>query len=553
MGGRRGSVGEERWEFWWEYNKDRFLSRVKGTATVSEAGPAATVDPMAEVRAKELIPALRQLARDRNADVRSSAVLSLGKFAGVEATSLVMAGLRDPERVVRESALLALGFRGEAIGSPAIQRFLEDRNEDVRTRAVAAAALGLSGDSSCGAVLSQVLLDRREEADLRAACAAALGLLPGDAHREALDAVIRDRRQSAGLRAVATVSMAKIGVASDASTFITLLGEKDEEVRRSAAIALGALDYRGPAERMRDAARDRMSRWATNSGSDDARAAMDAEIRELEDAVKKERVETTAWKDNARNALLRVLDKESDLQGRQFAAISLGRVGGPRAVAALAEEMGHGRPSLRSFAALGLGIAGDASVAKLLRQEFGEESNDPSHRAACAIALGLLKDRGAVAMFRDIVADPGKDPDLRGYSAMALALTGDRSSASLLREALDGKGNAAIRRPAGLMLGLVGRTGDAIAMAERVLDAPDTTIKAACCIGLGHLQDPAAASVLARLALDPKQPLMGRNYAALGLGYMGDLRGAPPAISRFAWDHNYRLRIDTLDLLTTML
>ncbi len=553
-GGRRASLGQERWEFWWEYNKDHYFARVKGTATVdAEAAMRSKEDPMVALRKEHIFPALDRLRKDRNADVRSSAILSLGKLGGIEATARVMNGLRDDDRVVRESALLALGYRGEGVGTPAILRFVENTKEHTQTRAVAATALGLAGGKEASEALRSVMEDRREDLDVRTAAAAALGLLRSAGNRRSLDAIARDRRQNKMLRAVATVSLGKIGDPADARLLSALTGEKDEEVRRSAVLALGTLDIRGPAERMRDAARERLSAWANRPGSEAAREILGAEIKEMDEAVKDEIDETLATREMVRGRLIRILDKESDLQVRQFAAISLGRLGGKRAGKALSAIMARRKPSLRSFAALGLGLSGDLTHAKMLREEFAEQRNDASHRAACAIALGLMRDRGSLDEFRTVLRDTGKDPDLRGYCAMALALSGDRSAAPLLRQALDGKGQAAIRRPAGLMLGLVGRDADALSMARRVLDANDTTVKAACVLGLGYLRDEEAAKELARLALDPKQPLLGRNYAALALGHMGDRRSAPPMLSRFAWDHNYRLRLTTLDFVTSML
>ena len=78
-------------------------------------------------------------------------------------------------------------------------------------------------------------------------------------------------------------------------------------------------------------------------------------------------------------------------------------------------------------------------------------------------------------------------------------------------------------------------------------------MRAAATIGLGYLRDTRNAEDLAKLAIDTRLPYRSRVYTVLAVGYLGDLRASPPLLSRLAWHYNYRVRLQAVDQLTSLL
>ena len=149
-------------------------------------------------------------------------------------------------------------------------------------------------------------------------------------------------------------------------------------------------------------------------------------------------------------------------QVRSFAALTLGRIGDPRAVDALIEATRD--PGISSRAALSLGEIGDRRAIPALR-EMARQQPAERHWAGLAlanlcepegfellldvarsdmhwterrhavIALGELRFRGAVETLAKILR--GEDVHLRVAAARALGETGDPAALPALRAALD--------------------------------------------------------------------------------------------------------------------
>jgi len=104
----------------------------------------------------------RAAATDEDAAVRGVAMMALGRHGGPTDAPLLIAGLSDPEPVVRRSAARAMQRIHNPSVIPSLLRAAnESREEDPETRAAAATALGQYADGQVIQGLIAALRDRR--------------------------------------------------------------------------------------------------------------------------------------------------------------------------------------------------------------------------------------------------------------------------------------------------------------------------------------------------------------------------------------------------------
>jgi HEAT repeat protein len=549
-----GYKGFDRWEYWWEYNKDRFLSRMPIGAVTEAPGSTPVEDPFVALRHRILLPALRKAAGDRNEVIRAGAMLSLGKVGDLSCFSELYKGVKDKSPEVRKAACLGLGYLGVEDVAPVLMRILLDESSDGEVRAFAAAGLGLVGAQGSVSALIEVLDDGKQPLDVRGGAALALGLIDDESATRALVKAASDRRSDKRIRALAVSSLGRQGSLDNAITLVNLLRDKSPDVRRSSVLGLGAISYESPARIALERALERQRRWeGTDTLAPEAKRILEETIEDLEAAAKREEIRIHAIRDGVVRRLAHISDKESDLQVRAFALVSLAEIGTPAALSPIRKILERKSSRLLAWAGLAAGVSGEEAFLPYLRKVFSQSKKDPSTRAAMAIALGLLKDRDSAETLAAVARDPGMDPDLRGYSVMALGMMWDVKARALLRELFDTKGNPSLHRSGAVALGLVGRSDSGATLVGLMERSHDLYVKAASTIALGYLRDSRAAAQLAKEAADPDKPFLARLFSVLAVGYLGDREEAPPRLSRYAWHHNYRISITAVIRLTSLL
>lgn len=169
------------------------------------------------------IPALTYALNDTSERVRALAITGLARLNDSSLVSVIAARLaQDKKPFVRKAAAYALGKLGRAEGTAALIAALKDK--DIEVRGAAAVALGEYADASAIAPLTAALEDKAEF--VRAQSARALG--------------------ANGRAAAATVP-----------ALIKLLdSDKDQNVRRHTATALGQIGERSALPALERAARD---------------------------------------------------------------------------------------------------------------------------------------------------------------------------------------------------------------------------------------------------------------------------------------------------------
>jgi len=500
-----------------------------------------TARPSPEFIRRNLIPHLVRTLADPSACVRDSAVIALGKVGGASEVKVLNRMLRDPNRSVRSAAVIALGLlQSEAAIAPlcAVVRAGEKgielrggRKPETSLRATAAIVLGLQEDHASDEMLETLMqtgMSRSESLEVKVNATIALGLVRcPDA---AVDRLARHLKRLAAstweytrIRTHAVVALGRLlkgnSVPADAATVKMLsrllLGDPDNQVRRSAAIALGVVDT-------------------------------DAELAPV-----------------VVSRLARHLLSDRDNPVRNFSALSLGRVGGPRAFDTLARCAVRERSQRGTYAALGLGIlckriASNTDLAarrqqglKVLRRVFMKARN-LSLKAGYAIALGIAGDHDAGPLLLKAMKTV-KDPDTRGYLAVAMGMVKFTPAMEYLRDTLRTANNMpALEMQTAVALGLMGNRDVSTFLVESLAKEKSGHVQASLTQALGFIGDRRAITPLVRIMKDGNGSAITRAHACAALGSIGE-DSSLPVLSNLFNGHNYLSSTPSLDYLTLIL
>jgi HEAT repeat protein len=514
--------GYERWEFWWEIQKDVLLRSVDGSrrdfldTRQSESGARGTDVVDAAFVRERILPALNEiLEKSTDRDLRAAALSALGRLGSVESVEMLAKTAVSGPLEERRQAILALGQIDHPRATIALLGVFRDEHERSELRSEAALALALYGKREIMRILAAELesegtLERLvgEREQLVVAITTALGL--GDSSSRTLSVPLLVRKyaelgrlegRSRAVRVAMLSALGKLGDAAALPTLTAALQDSDVELARAAALGLGEMG--------------------------------------VKDAVP---------------VLLALLaDDGADLQARGFACISLGKLGTPAALEALRAELSSRRSrTVPSFAALGLGLARDYASAPALREVLMRKSEDQL-RGAFALALGMLRDQASCEPLLAILDRGNCDEDLRGYAALALGMIRPVGGFERLmafaerdRSKLEG-----VHRGLTLALGLWGDVRATPYLLAALREESRASVRANAIQALGMLRSREAAEavreVLAAATPGRKFP-EARTYAAAALGALGQ-KSTVPLYAYAFYGVNYRLRSPMLDLL----
>ncbi|GJM22558.1 MAG: hypothetical protein DHS20C15_24730 [Planctomycetota bacterium] len=516
-----GGLVVDRWETWWETNKFDFISlhrledlpsSTQGNLDETSTERLRRLRRVRELLRGQVTPIVHQLTGADDPAVRASAIVALGKLGGDEMVDRATSLLRDGSFEVRRSAMLALGVLDNARASYLLMNIAADSSSgrklmgssgvtsEERGTALLAATLrdGISARN-----LLQLLLDERDDLPLQvlaAACDAA-GLL-GDARLlKPLAELARDTKLPEYVRSSATTALGRLGESAAVPTLLELLDSR-QEPRRAAAAALGYV------------AHDGMHHVITR--------------------------------------LARVLKEETDGPTRHFAAISLGRLGGPAARRALLESFSDPSSDMRPWLALALGLCErrnpDGTLTPLLLERAAKEKNLET-RSAYLIALGLTRDPRAL----DILSEElEKGPTLSaGQAALALGLSGQPGALAPLRNSLETQNNPTVLRQAALGLGVLGDGAAIPDLLELVRTTSNPYVASFASLGIAFMGDEDAIGPL--LETIEKQGPRGvtTSFATAAIGQLFD-EDRRPALSRLAAGDNYLARPDATSRLLAL-
>jgi hypothetical protein len=150
----------------------------------------------------EFIAALREVARDSNAELRQDALEVLALDKDAQAQDLLRRGLMDPKAalVSAAKALQFLGFDDHA-GIAGLARQIFDKTDDLATKEEALRAL--VSDPSSANLFANLLGDKSQPRSLRAISATGLHALNPSRFAEMARAIVTDSKDYEDIRATA--------------------------------------------------------------------------------------------------------------------------------------------------------------------------------------------------------------------------------------------------------------------------------------------------------------------------------------------------------------
>ncbi|MDP6850490.1 MAG: hypothetical protein QGH51_06970 [Planctomycetota bacterium] len=563
-----GSSGPDltTWEFWWEFNKEPFLNlKAKiqsgnistgeselmiGLSSVSTDNNTFAPSPQ-QIRGIVLPALKRSLGNDTNRDILSSDLIAMAKIGrDTEIPALLEPFLSHGNQEIAETAALAYGILQHSDALPQLRdlaldtangRKLVDSENGValRTRTFAAYGMGLVAHSSDDSIIrNQVantlweLLSTDTSAlkDIRVASVIGLGLTLVDnpAMVQNLSAYLADPSHDELVRAHCPNAIAK------------LIRHQDDSSAADAAVDqfLALLQSKGTKTRVRQSCVQGLGMLAVNAPSSGQKI--------LEE-------------------LLRVAEKGKDRQEKNFTTIALADLGaaveGPirdKVVEYLNKNVRKGSTPYRPWAAMGLGVMafklseqGDALsdvAGRTVHAAFKKEKS-PSPKAGYAIALGLMRFEEAKKDIRSAM-EKSRVADFRGYSAVSLGLMGATENKEYISEMVrESRRLGNLLQQAAIALGLMKDHS----VVDTLLDlmappdgsSPGLPVLSASATALGFIGDHRSVDPLVRILGDEDMLPIGRAFAAVALGLVGD-KEMLPWNSKIGQDLNYRASVSTL-------
>jgi HEAT repeat protein len=220
--------------------------------------------------------------------------------------------------------------------------------------------------------------------------------------------------------------------------------------------------------------------------------------------------------------------KDESVFVRSAAALALGKIGGEGALQRLAALLEDPEVRVRETAALGLGFLGGVEARHSLEVVLAESgkaeraTRESDHALSfAAMGLGLAGEVGAVPVLAETLQSSPSE-EVRCAAARSLGLLGSREALSALVEVLRSNRSPEVRAYAATAIGRVGLP-EGLAPLLVASRAPAKPVRRAAVLALGEIARPADVSAVDRLVEVARSDSDGvaRGYAAVALGEVG--------------------------------
>ena len=554
FGGKKNKPGEgfEQWQFWWENNKDRFLDLRNrlGSGAVQSGGAAfltglgrkeatnTSKRPSADEVNAQLVPILRGVLGEDDADIVDSAVLAMGRMVKKESASLVLEDIRgslaNKNLTVKQSAILSLGVLGsvdavpdliEILGDTQKGRSLLDERGSIQSlqRAFAAASLGYIGSPETAEVLMEAIKDNKNsEIDIRSMSILALGMFTERKEEivQFLAELLKDSKMDRTTAAQVPVALARL--APESAPLVPELlklakGRKtDIRMAESCVIALGELATPDDTEVLEE-----LYDIIKESKNQQARHFAFIALSQIGGIAAKNEADHADLLANMNKFLLKELAKPKKKTHRPWAGLSLALLG--RAY----DQNSNTRVQIMS---------------KLI--EAFEDSNNPLHKSAFAIGLGLLNARASGEMLYEELLDT-HDLNLKGYLAVSLGMMRHSDSLETLRKLVLDDRDPKLRLQVATSLGLQGDVEAVPILLEALKEATTLNVISSMARAIGLIGDKSAIQQLGDLVNDKRAPGLARAFGCAAIGLIGEKTILPWNV-RLAEGANYRTVVPAL-------
>lgn len=563
---QRGKQAQDdtTWETWWELNRIEFFPRRWVAPVVTNDGPRRSGPDhvSAQLVEEKLFPVLRKLVEDKQVFVKEAALISMGRVAATpaqkaEAREILLKKIADKNHLVARAAALGLFYVADDSSMLAMYRIARDpkAEEDVRAfLALTITALkhndeGGTAAQMAGEMLKELALSEKSSFEVAAAAYMALGYsgMENDPSLpEFLESEAGNKARRAEFRAEAVESIGRLGsFAVGHERLRKALSDKAEDVRRSAAIALGVLDYRTDAEQQIAAIRAPYEAYVGVPVSPED----EQKIKALETLIPVQRQEMSKGVKEVVRDLAEAMIKDSDAFVNRMAAVSLGRIAAATqnadAIKHLEAVYKKDTVGQREFNLLALAIAKAPSAFDLASEALNGKNRPPTTRGAACIAFGLLGDPRADVMMRSVI-DTDPHPYIRGYAALGLGMIGTPGSGKSIQQMLRTTRSPVSRAYAALGLALLGTNqgADDIVAILKTDEVRDGFVASHMVYALGLTKDrrPSTFDALLEKAQDDSDMyVQSATVAALGYLSTGEFY---PKRHLMAKGFNYLMNLD---------
>ncbi len=583
------------WSFWWEFNKDEYLSLRKAIHTGAivtgtdnfflgqgeQEKAKDSLRPSEEQIRNIIVPALiKTLDKETNNDIVTGAMIALAKIGDVKDESgvsefeqIIASFLDDGNQEIAETAAIALGILANDHSVQILSDLLTDSpagrkatgksgQVQFRTRAFAAYGLALIGNRTASedvrrqivATLAEVIAaDDSASRDIGVACMVGLGLVP-------LATMEHVANEDGSPVAPETSRRAQIA-------FIQRFFEETDHDFMARAHAPAA-----------------MARLLRDSGYDDLIQVVAEDLVErLDDRSKKKEkrrevemscvlalgmlgdCDEKGIDKDIREALDEALDA-ADGQVQIFSRIAMGQVGARNgsgdptkgremASKSLLKSLTNGKSAETRWAGLGIGVMGRAlseqnllpspELSVRLREQL-KRAKSPLDVGAFCIATGILRDQESTGIVLEKL-DRISDEEARGYAAVALGLMNAREAIDPISEIVkESKYRPELLKQAAIALGLLGDKDTVDDLKDMLADAKGLATQASLSTALGFIGDKRSVDPLIEMMENTQRTETARGFAAVALGIVADKEDFPWN-AKIARDINYRASTETLN------
>jgi HEAT repeat protein len=425
-----------------------------------------------------------------------------------------------------------------------------DTKGETDVRAFLALTLTAMGSDGAGPFLTKLVsADKDADFELVASSIMALGFVPGPEVPRTLKDIYENKKFRSELRAEAVESFGRRGSFEDGwKVLAKCLDDREVDIRRSATIAIGVLDYRTAAER-------EIATLTAPYEEGTEPADVKAKVAELTKLIPAQREPMEDGIRDCTKRLVHVMETDSDTFTCGMAALALGRIAasseGHLAKARLEANLKKERNVVREYQLLALAIANAKKEAKDKDSayEHGLEAltgknRQPTTKCAGAIALGILGDARANEPLRRVLEEDAS-PVIRGYAAMALGLLGDDKSHGPILALLKSTKSPDAMSFGALGLALLGKKAGGDVLVKRLTETTDGDVAAYTVYSLGLMKDRSKLDNLVDIALNHSNFFV-QSAAVAAIGYVSSAEDYPRR-HLMARGFNYMLNLPMLE------
>jgi HEAT repeat protein len=547
---KRPAADDGTWETWWALNRIEFFPHRYVKAVVSTEGPTmrgvSALKPEV-VRAKLWKP-LMALKDDKQVFVREAALITIGRVASdeslkSEARKVLLEAIKDPNHLVARAAALGLFYVADEASMLPMVQIAADAKGDTDVRAFLALTLTAMGSDSAGPFLTKLVsADKDADFELVASAIMALGFVPGPEVPRTLKDIYENKKFRAELRAEAVESYGRRGSFEEGHKVLAkCLDDREVEIRRSATIALGILDYRTQAER------DIAALIAPYEG-DLIPAEIATKVTALKALIPAQREPVEAQIRDVVKRLVHVMEGDSDTFTAGMAAIALGRIASqadaPLATRMIAANLKKERNVVREYQILALAIAKAPEAFDVAIEGMTGKNRQPTTQSAAAIALGILGDAKGNEPLRRVLEED-KNPVMRGYAAMALGILGDDKSQGPILAMLKTTKSPEAMSYGALGLGLLGKKSGGDVLVKRLTETTEGDVAAYTVYSLGLMKDRSKLDALVEIAVNHGNFFV-QSAAIAAIGYVSSAEDYPRR-HVMARGFNYMMNLNLLE------